>query len=319
MEDEFDTELFLELLEAELVNTALVVGDMSRAKHWCFTLNNYTSDDIERIHASREKYEYCIYGKEVGESGTPHLQGFVTFKSRVRRNYCIETIGQAHFSVARNVEHSIHYCKKEGDYCEIGAKSENQGQRSDLKAFKKAVTEGTVDMKSLRENFSEICAKYPKFVQDYLQDHRPKKTVPFFPLRPWQQALYDNLKLPPDDRKIYFIVDLLGNSGKSWFAHYYCMLHEKAQVLLPGKKADMIYALNPDVRVLFIDAPRSKQGDFIQYDFLEEVKNGYIFSPKYESQVKTMSPCHVVIFMNENPDMSKLSADRYIIRLVSNT
>lgn len=64
---------------------------------------------------------------------------------------------------------------------------------------------------------------------------------------------------------------------------------------------------------MFVDAPRSKQGEFIQYDFLEDVKNGYVFSTKYESRVKTLDNVHVVVNMNETPDMSKLSADRYHI------
>lgn len=75
----------------------------------------------------------------------------------------------------------------------------------------------------------------------------------------------------------------------------------------------MAYSLSEDIRVLFIDAPRSKQGEYIQYDFLEDVKNGRIFSGKYESRMKRLGPCHVVVMMNELPDMLKLSEDRYNI------
>ena len=64
--------------------------------------------------------------------------------------------------------------------------------------------------------------------------------------------------------------------------------------------------------VLF-DCPRSKQGEYIQYDFLEEVKNGYVFSGKYEPRIKRFKVPHVVVAMNEYPDMEKLSADRYNI------
>jgi Putative viral replication protein len=316
-ETDFDTDLFLRCLQSELFGSLATLTHMSRAKHWCFTLNNYTDEDLQRIADNLEFFEYIIYGKEVGESGTPHLQGFATFKSRVRRNFCIEKIGQAHFTVARNADHSIEYCKKDGDFTEFGSRVKGQGNRSDLDAFKLAVAGGCHDMKKLREDFSDIVAKFPKFTTDYLQDHLPQKIIDFHPLRDWQQALYDALKHEPDSRSIFFIVDFAGNAGKSWFGHYYAFLHDDAQVLLPGKKADMAYALNPLVRVLFIDAPRSKQGDFIQYDFLEDVKNGFVFSPKYESRVKTLSRAHVVVFMNEQPDMNKLSKDRYIVRVVT--
>ena len=66
-------------------------------------------------------------------------------------------------------------------------------------------------------------------------------------------------------------------------------------------------------KVFFFDCPRNKQGDFIQYDFIEELKNGYIFSPKYESKVKKLKVPHIVVCMNEYPDMTKLSEDRYKI------
>lgn len=315
----FDADLFMRLCENEY-EPRIIFGDedqdMSKAKHWCFTLNNYTENDIARIAQNASLCDYIIYGREVGESGTPHLQGFVSFTTRVRLNTCVETIGQAHFTVARNIDHSIQYCKKDGDFIEYGQRPTVKGARNDLESFKSAVLGGIVDMKRLRSEHSEVCAKYPKFCADFVQDNIAKKVIDFHPLRPWQMALNDSLKTAPDNRSIFFIVDYSGNQGKSWFGHYYCFLHDNAQVLLPGKKADMSYALNPMIRVLFIDAPRSKQGEFIQYDFLEDVKNGYVFCSKYESRVKHMQPCHVVVFMNEDPDMNKLSKDRYIIRRI---
>lgn len=78
----------------------------------------------------------------------------------------------------------------------------------------------------------------------------------------------------------------------------------------------MTYVLNPSIRVLFVDAPRSKQGEYLQYDFLEECKNGYVFSPKYESAIKRLDPIHLVVMMNERPDETKLSRDRYDIRVI---
>lgn len=307
----------MRILETECSELYQVDHGMSRAKHWCFTLNNYTYEHIDAIQQNSSNYDYIVYGKEIASSGTPHLQGFVSFSTRVRRSYVIEQIGPAHCTVAKHIDESIRYCKKDGDFFELGKPPSGRGSRTDIDSFKLAVTAGCLDLKKLREDFSVVYAKYPRFCQDYVQDSMPKKVVPFFPLRKWQGALYDALKLAPDPRTIHFIVDYNGNAGKSWFGHYYCYMHDNAQVLLPGKKADMAYMLNLLIRVLFIDAPRSKQGEFLQYDFLEDVKNGYIFSSKYESRCKQMQPCHVVVFMNEEPDMNKLSKDRYCIRRVN--
>jgi Putative viral replication protein len=290
---------------------------MSRAKNWCFTLNNYTDQDVDRIMSLESDVDYLIIGKEVGESGTPHLQGFVSFKSRVRRTTAIQRIGQAHFTVCRNIENSVNYCKKDGDFMELGELPRGSGCRSDLELFKAAVCDGEHDMCRLRDAFSEVVAKYPKFCNDYVNDKLPRKVVDAHPLFEWQQQLYHDICLPADDRKIVFCVDHVGNSGKSWFCHYVCGIKENCQVLLPGKKADMAYSLSPLVKILFVDAPRSKQGEYIQYDFLEDVKNGYVFCPKYESRVKHLGKVHVVVMMNEAPDMTKLSPDRYDIRYVS--
>jgi hypothetical protein len=297
-----------------LYNDLDIFPDMSRAKHWCFTLNNYTDEDVARLRALEETVAYICFGREVGESGTPHLQGFVSFTERKRLAQCTEILGQCHVTVARTIKNAIEYCKKDGDYEEYGVQPIGVGGRSDLDAFKEDVKGGTLSMKVLREKHSDVVAKYHRFAHDFVQDHLPRKEVPPHVLNDWQQRLNHDLNMPPDDRKVIFIIDRTGNKGKSWFSHYYCTLHDNAQVLLPGKKADMVFALDPTIRVLFIDAPRSKQGEYLQYDFIEDVKNGYIFNTKYESCVKSLGPIHVVVNMNEMPDMSKLSEDRYDIR-----
>ena len=217
---------------------------------------------------------------------------------------------------------SIDYCKKDGDFTEVGtpppaASGKGSGNRSDLEEFKQSVKEGVTDLVELRELHSNVCAMYPRFVHQYLEDKREQVKVPCHPLRPWQQTLNEQLHRPPDPREIIFIVDVAGNQGKSWFARYYCDHHDNAQIIIPGKKADMAYVAREDVKVVFFDAPRSKQGEFIQYDFLEELKNGYFFSPKYESKIKKLATPHVVVLMNEHPCMEKLSADRYSITILN--
>jgi len=291
---------------------------MSGSRSWCFTLNNYTDEDISRINIivdNNNGVGYLIYGKEVGESGTPHLQGFISMKRRTRMATVKSLIGgNPHLEVSRNVNASIEYCKKEGEWVEFGSMQSRQGQRSDLDDFKDAVKGGMLDLDEIREHHSDVYAKYTRFCLEYINQNYPEVVIPVHELRPWQVALKEKLEQQADRRKIIFVVDEIGNSGKSWFAHYYArLLGSTCQVILPGKKADMAYTLRPGLKVLFLDAPRSKQGEFIQYDFLEDCKNGYVFSTKYESRNKTYEPMHVVVNMNEEPDRTKLSSDRYAI------
>jgi len=289
-----------------------------RAKHWCFTLNNYTPAIVDRLSVPMDGVDYLIFGKEVGASGTRHLQGTVCFQSRKRLTQVITIIGQAHCTVTRFLAQSIEYCKKDGDVTEIGvAPDVTAGRRSDLEDFKESVKEGVTSLSELRELHSSVCANYPRYVVSYINDCKPKVTVEVHPLREWQSTLYTRLTHVIDKREIIFIVDQGGNQGKSWFARYYCDMHENAQIIVPGKKADMSYVVNDEMRVFFLDCPRSKQGDFIQYDFLEELKNGYLFSPKYESVLKKFQTPHIVVLMNEHPCMEKLSPDRYSITVLT--
>lgn len=293
---------------------------MSQAKHWCFTINNYTQQRIEKLIELDydNDVQYCIFGKEVGLEGTPHLQGFISFKKRLRLNAVKRFIGEAHLTVAKNLKNSIEYCKKENDFEEYGempvdetGKRTGQGKRNDLEAFKLAVQNGERNKRTLRERFSEVCAAYPRFFYEYIRDYIPVPEVDDFPLRPWQEDLKGKLEEEPNSRTIYFIVDETGNKGKTWFSDWYAVNNDNVQVMLPGKKADMAYTLIDEPRVIIFDCPRSKQGEFIQYDFLEDCKNGRVFSSKYESSLRRFKTPHVVVMMNEYPDMNKLSDDRY--------
>lgn len=315
---------------------------MSRGKNWCFTLNNYTEEEVEHLSSlvDNEECSYIIFGKEVGATGTPHLQGFIAFPKRVYLTDIKKRISNtAHFELARMVHESIEYCKKDGDVFEEGVVPIGQGKRTDIDDLKADVKKGTyqppkkkriiavltlvvaliatfipkgmLNLQEIREKHSAVYAKYKSFVVEYVLDHSPAIKVADYPLHEWQTDLLRKLEGDPDDRTIQFIVDQSGNNGKTWFAHWYSSKHADCQVMCPGKLADMAYILRTDIRVLIIDAPRSKQGEFLQYDFLENVKNGYIFSPKYESCIKRLANVHLVVLMNEPPDLTKLSSDRF--------
>lgn len=89
----------------------------STALHWCFTLNNYTED--ERDHLLSLDVHYIIVGREVGEEGTPHLQGYVHLKRPLRLQPCKDFLGsqRIHLEVARGKPwEADEYCQKEGDY-----------------------------------------------------------------------------------------------------------------------------------------------------------------------------------------------------------
>jgi len=58
---------------------------VSPAFRWCFTLNNWTkSEHSSIVKICEENCRKFIIGEEIGEYGTPHLQGFIRFKQKKR-------------------------------------------------------------------------------------------------------------------------------------------------------------------------------------------------------------------------------------------
>jgi len=66
-----------------------------QGKSWAFTLNNYTPED-EKLLKDLEK-SYVVYGREVGETGTPHLQVVIVFRKSVRFAALKKICNRAHW------------------------------------------------------------------------------------------------------------------------------------------------------------------------------------------------------------------------------
>lgn len=90
---------------------------------YCFTLNNYNDEEFARIiSACEEDAKYWIVGKEVGDGGTPHLQGYFSLRRRRNLGYVRGKFGpRIHFEGARgSVRQNRKYCSKGGDFVEGG-------------------------------------------------------------------------------------------------------------------------------------------------------------------------------------------------------
>lgn len=89
----------------------------SQSSKWCLTVNNWTEANLDQlVHIfQRLGYEY-ILGEEVGEQGTPHLQGyFETGGARIRPIEKLKLDFCPHFEKAKGSKlDNIKYCTKEG-------------------------------------------------------------------------------------------------------------------------------------------------------------------------------------------------------------
>lgn len=92
------------------------------AKRWLWTLNNYSLTDIEELVPKFHKLGSKMYvaGKEIGEQGTPHLQGYVEFPDKIRPRLAVGNPsihwGDDKGKPAKGTrEDNIKYCCKDGD------------------------------------------------------------------------------------------------------------------------------------------------------------------------------------------------------------
>lgn len=88
-----------------------------------FVLNNYTEEEIGQVcQTIKDICKKGGFGKEVGESGTPHLQGGLWLKKKERITGLLKKPGfaRASFRKIRNEDALIKYIQKDGDFWSYG-------------------------------------------------------------------------------------------------------------------------------------------------------------------------------------------------------
>jgi len=108
----------------------------SRSRGWVFTLNNY--DDVAlasiRIIGEHNQVKYLVFGLEVGQAGTPHVQGFVYFHNAKTFNAVKTMFGNMHPHIEKmrgSVDEATAYCKKDNNFEEFGQRPLNQREKGD--------------------------------------------------------------------------------------------------------------------------------------------------------------------------------------------
>jgi len=118
-------------------------------KAYCFTLNNYSEDEFQSIKGVCEtESRYAIVGREVGESGTRHLQGYIMFTkpyrfATIKNRY----LPRCHIEVAAgSPDSNRRYCSKDGNFTEFGEMprgTEGSSSRDEIaRAFSSSMARG---------------------------------------------------------------------------------------------------------------------------------------------------------------------------------
>ena len=145
----------------------------ARAHAYTFTINNWCTLNID--HLRTVECSYIVWGKEIGETGTPHLQGFVRFVNAKSFAACKNLLScGAHIEAAHHPRQAIIYCKKDGEFEEHGTPP-TPGKRSDLSAFVSAESSATerITRRKLIEDHTTVMARFPRFVALVQSEYHP--------------------------------------------------------------------------------------------------------------------------------------------------
>lgn len=91
-----------------------------RARGWTITLNNYNEEERNNLKELAQRHsEKWIIGKEVGKSGTPHLQAYIYFRQPYDFKRVVKLLnnGRIHLEKAGGTPtQNYKYCSKDGDH-----------------------------------------------------------------------------------------------------------------------------------------------------------------------------------------------------------
>ena len=175
---------------------------MARARGWCWTLNNYTEEDVARINGfevgddevrqgnggvegaqvgaegggrGASWLRYICFGREVGESGTPHLQGYLYCRNACSLQSLRERIPRAHFEVSRGrPDQAIGYCEKDGDFNERGTRPVGQAQKGATEKARWDHARDAARRGDIEEIDSDIYLRYYRTLKEITKDHMAK-------------------------------------------------------------------------------------------------------------------------------------------------
>ena len=139
-------------------------------------------------------------------------------------------------------------------------------------------------------------------------------------LKPWQKDLLEYMN-HPTQRQIIWIVGKSCGEGKSWFQKYVKSVYGTRKVVsginLRSNTASICHVLSKqplstaDIFLFNIGKAKTKT-DAVNYEVLEDLKDGDAFAAKYNSQqLKIRTPNVVMVFSNERPNTDQLAIDRW--------
>ena len=246
------------------------------ARKWCFTFNNYTESDIINLCSKLSVCSNYLFTREIGDSGTPHLQGFIEFHSKTRPMTVIHNVKSIHWEKCKGTKeenesyvmkdqkqddliHTNYYERPEPLYC--------------LEAHK---------LKLWQTNIIGIIRQRPdrrKIHWIWSEEGNTGKST----FCRYLAIKYNGLLLCGSSKDMKNSLIEYHENTKRW------------------------------PKLIMIDLPRVFDNDYLSYTGIEEIKNGHFNSPKYKGMTALFNSPHILVFSNAIPNTTNLSLDRWSI------
>lgn len=155
------------------------------SRAWCYTINNYTEADLERLTqlTAMDKVVRHVCGVEKGEKGTPHLQGYIRFDNSCKLSWWKNQFPKAHVENREGTEtQAATYAAKEGDV-RID-KGVNCDERKRYASKHEEVEEVIAEIEKgekygqIRNRHKAFCFWHRRNVIDYIHDHNMLQSDP---------------------------------------------------------------------------------------------------------------------------------------------
>jgi len=174
-----------------------------------FTINNFTAKDVEWCQNIGIQVNRMVASKEVGEGGTPHIQGYFTLKKATRFGPMKKLHSKAHWFGCKVEEAAALYPLKADSEIIVNVNYTRQGNRTDLDSAIEDAAE--LSARELWLKHAKTMVRYSKGILQYSRIKRAKI----------MQAKYalEDFKWPAiEDWKTSYIIWGDAGIGKTEFA-----------------------------------------------------------------------------------------------------
>lgn len=293
---------------------------------YMITINNPNTKPVFK----KGYMKYMVYQLEKGENGTPHYQMYLQTFKRHSYDELRKILDQSKASPQeqrKSADACRKYCMKKEtrieDPIEYGKFSPTvRGTAYEMKPdeivaeivkdFQKGATEHELLMKhGIHFSFHYSAFKrHISLIRKINSEQDLTIQLMQIELYPWQKKVKKLIE-DQNDRTITWVYDEEGNQGKTILAKKMCHNNPEYLLIENAKKADIALVYDYQKTIIF-DLARSTENK-INYISIEKLKDGNVFSSKYQSATKYSTSNKVAVFANFIPELQKLSQDRWQI------